>query len=160
MAINSRLPQLDEARLNAPDLDEEGQVDVESYPLPSGDEIEDPYLAEILDEARQVLSSGLEDEEKVENKKAKQTIRKASGDAILDAMNRIGQGGNKFTSLAVLGRAVGGSPESLHQAILQLWRERKITPSPAEGRFGSTEEEQRWWLQAQGETFGYVELRR
>ena len=87
------------------------------------------------------------------------TVQKASPVQVLDAMHRIGHGREKFTSLADLGRMLGGSPESLHQAIMQLWQARKITVSAVEGRHGSTEEERRWWLNAQGETFGYVMLR-
>ena len=74
-------------------------------------------------------------------------------------MDQIGHGSDKFTSLRDLGQRIGGSPQSLHQAVMQLWRERKVTVAPAEGRHGSTPEDRRWWLEAQGETFGYVMLR-
>ena len=87
------------------------------------------------------------------------SAQKSSTDQVLAAMDQLGHGHEKFTSLADLGRRVGGSPESLHQAVMQLWQARKITVSAAEGRHGSTEEERRWWLNAQGETFGYVMLR-
>ena len=75
-------------------------------------------------------------------------------------MNEIGHGREKFTSLADLGRRLGGSPESLHATIMQLWRAGKVTVSAAEGRSGSTDAERRWWLETQGEQLGYVALRR
>lgn len=40
-------PELTEAQLNAPDLDE-GEVDVENYLVPDGSHVEDPYLREVL----------------------------------------------------------------------------------------------------------------
>jgi len=56
MAINTDLPKLAEARLNAPDLDDEGELDVETYPLPEY-EGEDPYLAEVWEAAKELLAS-------------------------------------------------------------------------------------------------------
>ncbi len=63
MAVNVDLPELGEARLNAPDLDENGELNVERYQLPSGDEIENPYLAEVWDAARAILEEGYFSEE-------------------------------------------------------------------------------------------------
>ena len=82
-----------------------------------------------------------------------------SADQVIATMNQIGHGKEKFTSLVDLGHRLGGTPEALHAMVLQLWRAGKITVSAAEGRSGSTPEERRWWLQAQGETLGYVMLR-
>lgn len=87
-------------------------------------------------------------------------VQKSSPDRVLEAMDQIGHGREKFTSLADLGRRLGGSPQALHQAVMQLWRSGKLTVSAAEGRSGSTEAERRWWMEAQGETLGYVSLRR
>ena len=87
-------------------------------------------------------------------------VMKTSTDQVLAAMNQLGNGRDKFTSLADLGRRLGGSPEALHAAVMQLWRAGKITVAKPEGRHGSTPEERRWWLEAQGETLGYVMLRR
>jgi len=87
------------------------------------------------------------------------SVRKTTGDQVLVAMRQIGSGRDKFTSLADLGRKLGGSPESLHAAVMGLWREGKITVSRPEGRGGTTEEERRWWMEAQGETLGHVMLR-
>ena len=47
MAIKATKRQLSEAELNAPDLDDDGELDPEHYPLPAGDTVEDPYLAEV-----------------------------------------------------------------------------------------------------------------
>lgn len=93
------------------------------------------------------------------NRLGKATVAKASPDQVLSVMNQIGHGSDKFTSLAELGRRLGGSPESLHSAVMDLWRQGKITVAGAEGRHGSTPEERRWWLHAQGEVLGYVMLR-
>lgn len=89
----------------------------------------------------------------------KSVVVKASSDQVLAAMNQLGNGRDKFTALSALGRHLGGSPESLHAAVMQLWRAGKITVAKPEGRHGSTPEERRWWLEAQGETLGYVMLR-
>lgn len=62
MAINTELKKLTEAELNDPDLDDDGEINVESYPLPSGDEIEDPYLAEVWKAAVKQVNQGLADE--------------------------------------------------------------------------------------------------
>ena len=43
--------RLSEAELNAPDLDDDGELDVETYLLPSVDGIEDPYLADVWEAA-------------------------------------------------------------------------------------------------------------
>lgn len=84
---------------------------------------------------------------------------KALQDPVLAAMARIGHGASKFVSLADLGQHLGGSPQSLHRALLQLWREGAVSLSAPEGRFGSSDSDRRWWLEAQGEVFGYVELK-
>ena len=60
MAINHKLRKLSEAELNDPDLDDNGEVNVESYPLPSDDEIEDPYLAEVWQAAVESLNNPAE----------------------------------------------------------------------------------------------------
>ena len=86
-------------------------------------------------------------------------LRMKSPDRILQTMTQIGHGADKFTKLSDLGRHLGDSPESLHAAVMQLWRSGKITVAAAEGRHGSTPEERHWWLNAQGEVFGYVMLR-
>lgn len=84
---------------------------------------------------------------------------KSSPDQVLAAMQQIGNGRDKFTALSALGRHLGGSPETLHSAVMSLWRAGKITVAKPEGRHGSTPEERCWWLEAQGETLGYVMLR-
>ena len=61
MAINTKLRKLSEAELNNPDLGDDGELDVESYPILSSDEIEDPYLAEVLDAARELLERGVDE---------------------------------------------------------------------------------------------------
>lgn len=57
MAVKALHGELSEAALNAPDLDE-GQLDVEHYPLPSGDDIADPYLREVWAEAKRLIDAG------------------------------------------------------------------------------------------------------
>lgn len=81
-------------------------------------------------------------------------------DAVLQAIDAVGQGSNKFTSIARLGQRLGIMPQTLHSVLTNLLHAGKIGVAPPEGRFGSTDEERRWWLQAQGETFGYVMLRK
>ena len=87
------------------------------------------------------------------------SVQKSTPEQVLAAINQLGHGSAKFTSLVDLGHQLGGSPESLHAAIMQLWRAGKITVSKPEGRQGSTPEERRWWMEAQGEVLGYVSLR-
>lgn len=55
MAVKATKRQLSEAELYAPDLDDDGELDPEHYPLPAGDEIEDPYLAEVWEKALKEL---------------------------------------------------------------------------------------------------------
>lgn len=50
MAIKTTGRKLNEAEMNAPDLDD-GQLDVEHYPLPDGSTIEDPYVRAVWEEA-------------------------------------------------------------------------------------------------------------
>lgn len=38
-----------EAKLNDPDLDDDGNLDVETFPIPGSEGIDDPYLAEVWD---------------------------------------------------------------------------------------------------------------
>jgi hypothetical protein len=49
-----------EADLNAPDLDEDGNLDVEHYPVPDGRAIRDPYLRGVWDDAVQSLDVGVD----------------------------------------------------------------------------------------------------
>lgn len=46
-----------EAELNAPDLDDDGNLDVEHYPVPDGVSVEDPYLRAVWDAAVRGLST-------------------------------------------------------------------------------------------------------
>lgn len=62
MAIKSDSRKLSEAELYAPDLDE-GEVDVEHYPLPDAGEIEDPYLAEVWEAAVQLLDQNSDEDD-------------------------------------------------------------------------------------------------
>lgn len=64
MAVNTSIPKLSEAELNNPDLDDAGVLNVESYPLLSGDEIEDPYLSEVWNEAVKLIRESPEDNER------------------------------------------------------------------------------------------------
>ena len=55
--------ELTEEELYSPDIDE-GELDVESYPVPSGDGIEDPYLREVWNEAvRSIEENNVEGED-------------------------------------------------------------------------------------------------
>lgn len=67
MAINTKLRKLSEEELNNPDLNDNGELDVESYSLPSGDEVEDPYLAEVLDAVHELLDRDPADPEEEED---------------------------------------------------------------------------------------------
>ena len=67
MAINTKLRRLSEEELNNPDLNDNGELDVESYSLPSGDEVEDPYLAEVLDAVHELLDRDPADPEEEED---------------------------------------------------------------------------------------------
>jgi len=62
MAIKTGERQLTEAEIYAPDLDE-GVVDVETYPIPDGSEIADPYLQRIWANAKAMIESGEVSEE-------------------------------------------------------------------------------------------------
>jgi hypothetical protein len=59
MALTKQ-PKLTEAQLNAPDLDDQGRLDVEHYPIPDAAEagMEDPYLASVWDGALKRLDEG------------------------------------------------------------------------------------------------------
>jgi hypothetical protein len=50
VAIRPTKRKLTEAELNAPDLDDDGNLDVEHYPLPDSSGIKDPALAAAWDE--------------------------------------------------------------------------------------------------------------
>lgn len=163
MAINTQLPKLTEAELNNPDLDDDGELDVERYPLPSGDEIKDRYLAKVWNEAIGLVENSEGSHSSLDRKK-ELPVAKASWvtfeEAVLHVISEIGRGAQKFVGIAELGHRIGFSPETLHATLLNLWREGKINMAAPEGRFGSTEEERRWWLRTGGETFGHVMLRR
>ncbi len=51
MAIKTGGRKLSEAELNAPDLDDDGNPDVETFPVPGGAGIDDDYLRAVWDEA-------------------------------------------------------------------------------------------------------------
>lgn len=86
---------------------------------------------------------------------------KASGDQVLQAMQQIGHGSDKFVAISALGQRLGTTPQALHQALMDLWRQGKITVSRFEGRHGGAPpEERRWWMESQGETLAYVALRK
>jgi len=51
---------MSEAELNAPDLDDEGNIDVEHYPVPGGDDIADPYLREVWAESVKIINQEAE----------------------------------------------------------------------------------------------------
>ena len=57
MAVKVDKRKLTEAELNAPDLDEDGNIDVERYPVPAGADITDPYLREVWQEAVGLLEA-------------------------------------------------------------------------------------------------------
>jgi hypothetical protein len=56
MATKTIHRRLSDAELNAPDLDDEGNLDVEYFPIPSGSGIENPELKAAWDEAIRILS--------------------------------------------------------------------------------------------------------
>jgi hypothetical protein len=58
--------KLTEAELNAPDLDDEGELDVEHYPLPSAKGIKSKQLAAAWEEALSLLDAKVKS--KIENK--------------------------------------------------------------------------------------------
>ena len=51
MAVKTTGRKLTEAEMNAPDLDDDGNLDVEHYELPDGDSITDPYLRKVWNDA-------------------------------------------------------------------------------------------------------------
>lgn len=55
MATKTTERRLTEAELNAPDLDDEGNFDVEYFPVPGSEGIEDPELKEAWEEAMRIL---------------------------------------------------------------------------------------------------------
>lgn len=56
MATRPSIRPLDEPTLYAPDLDE-GELDVEHYPIPSGEDIADQYLSRVWKMAQQTLDA-------------------------------------------------------------------------------------------------------
>jgi len=60
MATKAGERKLSEAELNAPDLDDDGNLDVEHYPIPDGSGIKDEYLRSIWDEAVKGLNQDQE----------------------------------------------------------------------------------------------------
>ena len=55
MAINPNVRQLTEAELYAPDLDDDGNLDPETFPLSERIDTDDPYLQEVWREAVEEL---------------------------------------------------------------------------------------------------------
>ena len=55
MAVKTTVRKLTEAEMNAPDLDDDGNLDVEHYELPSGENITDPYLRKVWDSAVRLI---------------------------------------------------------------------------------------------------------
>lgn len=62
MAIKSGSRRLSEAELNAPDLDDDGNFDVETYSLPQAS-FDDPYLSQVWEDARRLLEEQGEGQE-------------------------------------------------------------------------------------------------
>jgi hypothetical protein len=55
MAIKASGRKLTEAELNAPDLDDDGNLDVEHYLLPDASGITDPYLRDVWETVRRTM---------------------------------------------------------------------------------------------------------
>lgn len=70
MAIETQ--SLSEAELNAPDIGDDGNLDVETFLLPDASGIDDPYLKEVWELARQQLEDGdlEEDEEPIKEQRS------------------------------------------------------------------------------------------
>jgi len=58
MAVKNSKRELSEAQLNSPDIDQDGEFDVEHYQLPSGDNIKDNYLRTVWNDAVEGLKTG------------------------------------------------------------------------------------------------------
>lgn len=67
MATKTVHRELSEAELNAPDLDDEGNLDVEHYPIPDGSTIRNPELRAAWDGAMKILNGEADAEESKEN---------------------------------------------------------------------------------------------
>lgn len=72
--------KLTEEELNSPDLDDDGEVDVEIYPVPDAQAagIDDPYLREVWDEAVRLLDDD-EDENFEREARLSASVAVASG---------------------------------------------------------------------------------
>jgi hypothetical protein len=62
MATKATGRKLSEAELNASDLDDDGNLDVETFPVPDGSAIEDPYLKNVWQRAVKDLDANDEEE--------------------------------------------------------------------------------------------------
>jgi hypothetical protein len=72
--------RLSEADLNNPDLDDDGNLDVEHYPLPDASDIDDQYLAEVWDEAVNSYGSKLKPPETTNNGPSKEIEKQSRRD--------------------------------------------------------------------------------
>lgn len=79
MAVRQTERKLTEAELYAPDLDEDGELDVEHYSIPTGNDAADPYFAEVWDAALKLLDEGAAPEDEPES------VEKGVGDSLQSA---------------------------------------------------------------------------
>lgn len=60
MAINPDLPKLSEAEMNSPDIDQDGETDVQYYLVPEKIDSGDQYLDRVWRDAAMEINKGLE----------------------------------------------------------------------------------------------------
>lgn len=57
MAINPDLPKLSEAELNSPDIDQDGETDVQYYPVPEKIDSGDAYVDKVWSAAAKEINN-------------------------------------------------------------------------------------------------------
>lgn len=141
MAVRTTERKLTEAEINSPDLDEDGELDVERYALPAGDEIEDPYLAETWDAALKLLDEESppeeeEDEDDGEGGEMKAVVSKesffASCDRDEDGHCIAGTGGAASRAGQAAGRALHTAEEIEHKIKEVVGRNFEKLPKPVQ----------------------------
>lgn len=88
MAIQTDGPKLSEAERNAPDLDDDGNLDVEHYLVPDGDHIKDDYLRSVWEE----VSRQLNGQEELDGPAPERNQAAADADRIIYAAAYHGEG--------------------------------------------------------------------
>lgn len=141
MAVRETSRKLSEVEIYAPDLDEDGEFDVESYPLPAGDGIEDPYLAEVWDTAVALIGNEPvdEDEDDWNDEDIASLPTKEKRASFFESCDRdeeghciAGTGGAASRAGQAAGRAMHTAGEIEHKIKEMVGRNFKKLPEPVQ----------------------------